>query len=250
VNRSVRLVSLACLALLATHSAAAAEYPATIDWSGRVDLGLAVSGTLERIDVRPGQRVRKGESLAALEAMLYKAGVAEARAELDRMTQEEADSARELERARELYARTVTPTSEMEAAQLRHARASAGLAAAQARVERARRLLAQSELLAPFDAVILARHAEPGLVTSAQCQPAALLTVARADQVRARAVLDAEAAANIVLDAAAEVQVGDRLYAGQVDAVSALDDGSYLLDVRLPRAAGVVPGMAARVRLQ
>lgn len=249
MNRNARRVSLACLIMFATPGVNAGEYDATLDWAGRVELGLAVSGTLERVDARPGQRVRKGEVLAALEATLFRAGVAEARAELDRLTEEQTDAARELDRARELYARTVTPTSELEAAQLRHARATAGLAAAQARVERARRLLAQSELVAPFDAVVLARHAEPGLVTSAHCQPAALLTVARAEELRARALLDAQAAAAITLDSAAEVQVGDQVHAGHVDAISVLDDGTYLLEVRVPRATGLVPGLAARVRL-
>jgi hypothetical protein len=55
------------------------------------------------------------------------------------LSEEQADATRDLERVRELYARTVASTTELDAAKLRHARASSGLAAAQARVERSRR---------------------------------------------------------------------------------------------------------------
>lgn len=124
MNAPFRRLFLCCACCAgATHAALAAEHAATLDWSGKVALTLSVSGVLDRVDARPGQHVRKGAPLAALEATLFKAGVAEARAEMDRLGGEAAEATRELERAQELYARTVTPTSEFDAAKLRHARA-------------------------------------------------------------------------------------------------------------------------------
>ena len=238
------------LLTLFAGSAGAADIAASLDWSGRVSLTLPVAGVLEQVNVQAGQTVKKDELLAALNPTLYKAGVAEARADLDRLTQEEADAGRDLERVTELYARTVASTTELDAAKLRHARARAGLAAAQARTEKARRLLAESELRAPFDAIVLARHGEPGQVITIPCQPAAVLSLARADEWLARAPIDAARAAGIKLGEDAEVQVAGQNLKGRVRGLSAQAEGRVLLDVAIPRASGTYAGQAASIQLK
>ncbi|MDD5389771.1 MAG: efflux RND transporter periplasmic adaptor subunit [Gallionellaceae bacterium] len=240
------------LALIAGNALAAADVatlPATLDWSGRVSLTLPVAGVVEQVNVQAGQTVKKDELLAALNPTLFKAGVAETRADLDRLTQEEADASRDLDRVKELYARTVSSTTELDAAKLRHARAQAGLAAAQARVEKARRLLAESELRAPFDAVILARHGEPGLVITSPCQPAAIVSVARADEWLARAPIEAARAANLRLGEEASVQIAGQTVKGRIRAITAQPEGRVLLDVALPRAPGTWAGQPAGIHL-
>lgn len=229
--------------------ARAAEYPALLDWSSRVGLTLSVSGVLDTVTARAGQTVKKGEVLASLEPTLFKAAVAESRADLDRLTEEHADARRDLERVQELYARTVSATTELDAAKLRFARAQSSLAAAQARLERARRLLAESELRAPFDALILARHGEPGLVITGQCQPPTVFSVARADELVARVQLDGGQAGAIRLGDEADVVVGGKSMKGRVSAVTALADGRYGLEVAIPRNAGMLAGQPTSIRL-
>jgi multidrug resistance efflux pump len=180
---------------------------------------------------------------------LFKAGVAETRADMDRLGEEHADAKRDLDRVQELYARTVASTTELDAAKLRFARASSGLAAAQARLERARRLLAESELRAPFDARILVRHAEPGLAISAQCQPAAVVTVARADEFIARAQINVSQAAAIRLGDKAEVSLAGVNLPGKVRAISTSAEHRYTLEVALPQRAGLLAGQQASIRL-
>ncbi len=241
----------ALLAALAGGTAIvqAGEYPAVLDWSGKVTLTLPVSGVLENVVAQPGQRVMQGELLASLEPALFKIGVAEARADLDRFGEEHADAGRDLERVRELYARTVASTTELDAARLRFARAEAGLAAAQARVERARRLLADSELRAPFDAQVLIRHGEPGLVITSQCQPAAVFTIARANQFVARARIPAAQAGTLKPGAAAEVMAGGVSLTGKVNAISVGDDHAHQLEIVLPRQAGMAVGQEVSIHL-
>jgi RND family efflux transporter MFP subunit len=236
------------LALVAGN-ALAVELPAVLDWSGRVSLTLPVAGVLEHVHVQAGQTVKKDELLASLNPALFKAGVAEARADLDRLSQEEADAGRDLERVKELYARTVASTTELDAAQLRHARARAGLAATQARLEKARRLLAESELRAPFDAVILARQGEPGQVITIPCQPAAVATVARADEWLARAPMAAAMATTLRLGGEASVDIAGQSVPGQVRAITAQPEGRVLLEVALPRTPGTWAGQAVGIRL-
>jgi len=232
------------------HAAAySADLPAVLDWSGRVSLTLPVAGVIEQVNVQAGQVVKKDELLAALNPTLFKAGVAEARADLDRLTQEEADATRDLDRVKELYARTVSSTTELDAARLRHARSQSGLAAAQARVEKARRLLAESELRAPFDAIVLARYGEPGLVITSPCQPATVVSLARADEWLARATLDPTQASAVRLGAEASVQIAGQTVKGRVRALTAQPEGRALLDVALPRGNGTWAGQAAGIHL-
>jgi len=227
----------------------AAEYPAELTWSGQVSMAMPISGVVESVLVQPGQRLKQGELMATLNPVLFKAGVAEAKADVDRLTQEEAEAQRDLDRVKELYARTVSATTELEAAQLRFDRATASLAAAQARLEKARHQLDQSEMKAPFDAIVLDRMAEPGLVAASPCQPNPLFTVARGDEWLARAQLSADQASRLSLGQKAEVQVGGKVYKGAIRGVGPAPDGKYRLDVAVPAAKGLMPGQTASIRL-
>jgi len=236
------------LAFLAT-SAFATEHAAMLDWSQRVDLSTGVPGVVEDVMVQPGQTVASGAVLSRLNQTVYKAAVAESRADIDRLAEEEAEARRDLDRVQELYARTVSSTTELDAAKLRHARANAMLTAAQAKLERARQQLLDSEVRAPYDAIVLARRAEPGMVVATQCQPPGLLTVARADEMLARAQVEAGKAAQVKLGSVATVSVAGRSHAGSVRGVTAGADGKYSLEVAFPRSSGLMAGQAATVRL-
>lgn len=239
------------LALLTLVPARAAEYVGVLEWSQRAELSLPVSGVVEAVHVSPGQSVQAGQALLRLDLTPFKAQVAELRAEVDRYSEEAADAKRELDRAQELYARTVTSTTELDAARLRHARAAASLAAAQARLERARWQLAQAELLAPFNAIVLERRAEPGQAVAAQCQPSILVSLARADEILARVRLSARQATAVRPGMRAEVSVAGAVHAGAVRNLAYLGGGeaAYVVDVVIPRKDGLIAGLPAGVRL-
>lgn len=140
-----------------------------------VELTTPVSGVVEQVLVKSGQRVSKGTPLLRLDRTILQARFDEATAEHARAQAEEIDSRRELERAQELFNRTVSSTSELDAANLRHARAQAGLAAAGARRAIAQKNLDDAELKAPFDGVVSAVPGVPGTVVAADCQPKTLV---------------------------------------------------------------------------
>lgn len=147
--------------------------------SDRVELTTRVSGVVEEVLVKPGQRVAKGTVLARLDRTVLQARLEEAAAERQRAEAEEEDASREFERAQELYNRTVSSTSELEAATLRHTRAKAALAAANARFAIAKKNLADAELKAPFAGVVTAVPGLPGTVVAADCQPKPLVVLSR-----------------------------------------------------------------------
>lgn len=147
-----------------------------------VELTTRVSGVVDTVLVRPGQRVQKGAPLLRLDRTVLRARVAEAEAEYARAEADEADAKREAVRAQELFDRTVSSTTELEAATLRHARARAMLAAAEARRTIARKDLSDAELKAPFAGTVKAVPGGPGSVVTADCQPKPLVILEAAQR--------------------------------------------------------------------
>lgn len=227
----------------------AAEVHGQLDWSRRTELAGTVSGQVERVAVEAGQAVPAGALLVQIEATQAKAHLAEMRADWQRWSAEEADAQRELGRVKELYARTVSSTTELDTAALRLVRAQAQASAAQARVEKARRYLAETEIRAPFPAFILERRAEPGMASPANCQPPVLVVIAHADELIIRAVVSATEAATLGLGREVEAQIQEATVWVRIRALRALPDGRYQVEAVLPRTPNRMAGMAASIRL-
>ncbi len=169
-QRMVAIVALAGLSLLGSGPLRAAD---------KVELTTRVSGVVESVLVRPGQRVKKGAVLLRLDRTILQARLEEAVADHARAQADVADAKRDQGRAQELYDRTVSSTSELEAAELRYTRAQAALSAAQARRTIAQKNLADAELKAPFDGVVSAIPGGAGTVVAADCQPQPLIILSR-----------------------------------------------------------------------
>lgn len=170
MNQRIAAIALAGLSLAGANPLWAAD---------KVELTTRVSGVVEAVLVKPGQHVRKGAVLLRLDKTVLQARFEEAQAEHARAQADEADAKREQGRAQELYDRTVSSTSELEAAELRYARAQAALAAARARRVIAQKNLADAELKAPFNGVVSAILGGPGSVVVAECQPKPLIILNR-----------------------------------------------------------------------
>jgi len=170
MNQHMTIIALSGLSLLGINPAWAAD---------KVELTTRVSGVVESVLVKPGQRVKKGAVLLRLDKTILQARLEEAVAEHARAQADEADAKREQGRAQELYDRTVSSTSELEAAELRYTRAQAALSAAQARRVIAQKNLADAERKAPFDGVVSAIPGGSGTVVVADCQPKPLIVLSR-----------------------------------------------------------------------
>jgi RND family efflux transporter MFP subunit len=166
IKQRMVAMALAGVSLMGVNQAGAAD---------AVELTTRVSGVVETVLVKPGQRVKKGTVLLRLDRTVLQARLDEAAAEQARAQADEADAKRELGRAQELFNRTVSSTSELEAATLRHARAQAAMAAADARRVIAQKNLNDAELKAPFEGVVSAVPGLPGTVVAADCQPKPLV---------------------------------------------------------------------------
>lgn len=160
--------------LLAAFTSCASSWAAD-----RVSLTTPVSGVVKEVYVQVGQKVKKGDKLLALDDTILRARVMEAEAGFLRVKHEAEDADRDLKRAQELYDRGVSSTTEFDNAKLRHARATANAREAEARLIMARKNLEDSVLKAPFDGVVKAREAEPGMYVPAQLDPPTLIVLGK-----------------------------------------------------------------------
>lgn len=151
----------------------------TVLAADRVPLTTPVSGVVKEVYVQVGQRVKKGEKLLALDDTRLKARVMQVEAGMMRSRQEADDADRELKRAEELFDRGVSSTTELDAAKLRQARAAANFKEAEAQLIVAKKDLEDSVLRAPFEGVVKAREADPGMYVPAQLNPPALIILGK-----------------------------------------------------------------------
>lgn len=210
-------IMLVCMMIWFGASAAqAAEVTAVLQWSQRVELSTPVSGVVQAVNVVVGERVRQGQVLLRLDERIYAGRVEEAAAMVALKREDAAEAQRELKRVQELYDRTVISVSELDQARLRQARAAALLKESQARQRQEQKNREDTQLRAPFDAVIVMRQAEPGQAVAAALQPQSLLVVARAGEMLARAQVQETQLAGLKAGQEVEVNVGKQRFRGKV----------------------------------
>ncbi len=239
-------------ALLMIFPAMAADVEALIQWSRRTELSTPVSGVVASVAVNAGERAAKGQLLLALDDAPFRATVQETEALLARRKSERDETARDAKQAQELYDRTVLSTVELENAKMKLARADAGYKEAAAALDRARYRLRVSALRAPFDAVVLSRHAEPGQSVAAELKPPVLLVIAAAGEYLAQARVAAERVAGLKVGQAVSVVAGGKSYAAKIKAIAHEPAGGkepYVLEAVFSTAEPLHAGQPARIQL-
>ncbi|MDD3449230.1 MAG: efflux RND transporter periplasmic adaptor subunit [Gammaproteobacteria bacterium] len=195
---------------------ATAGAQATLHWARRVELGTPVSGVVAEVLVEVGDRVGADQVLLRLDPRRFEAEVARARAEVRRLELARGEAKQELERAEELYARTVISAHDLEQAKIDFAAADAEYASAHAAATQARMDLQDSAVRSPIDGVVVQRRAEVGQTVVSRLESRPLLVVADNTAMVARARLGADAVALVRPGQQATVEVGGRRYTGNV----------------------------------
>lgn len=212
-------VSLGCILLVYAHQVNAAQFDATLQWSRRVELTVPVSGVIQEIYVEAGQKVAKGEKLLQLDDTVFKAREKQAVSTLKSAEEAYKESERELTRANELYNRTVLADHDLQLAKNAHVKATADRDAARYALAKAQHDFKYSTLRAPFNAIVLERQAQVGMVISADLKPETLLVLADADQMLARVSVSDTQLAQFKLGQAVKININDRHVEGVVKAI-------------------------------
>ena len=222
----------------AVRAPAVESFPASVISERTAEIATRMSGTVERVLVDVGARVRKGDALVALDAKDIAAQVSAARAQAELA---EASQRRVANLARDGAA------SQQELDQ-----ATAGLEAARAMLAQAEAQEAYAVIRAPFDGVVTHRNVDagdlalPGQPLLAMMAPGALKVVADLPSQRSGSV---SAGDRVTV----RVEGSDAILGARVTrTVPALGGASrtFRVEAVLDAApAGVVPGSYARVEL-
>lgn len=204
-----------------------------------VQLGFKIGGIVQRISVREGETVARGQAIATLDLREIDAQVAKA-------TSAAAKAERDADRARTLYRDSVATL-----AQMQDAITAAEVANADLETARFNRQFAA--IVAPTAGTVLRRHAEPGelispgtaVVTLASASGGRVLRVGLSDRDLMRVRLGLPA--TVRFDALRE-----RTFDGTVREVAAAatpGTGTYAVEIALPSAASLATGLVGRVEI-
>jgi RND family efflux transporter MFP subunit len=152
-----------------------------------VVVGTDLAGTLVVLEVKEKEKVRRGQLLAQLRSDDHRAALEEAKA---RVLEAEADirlAAAEVERARQLWEKSVGSRQAVDRAERDVDAARARRATAVATAERLAAVLAKTRIVSPIDGVVVARHADSGETLEAGQR---IVTIADLSKVRVEAELD------------------------------------------------------------
>jgi len=239
---------------LATIEVGAETAPAEMLLDGIVEavnqatLSAQTTGRVAEVQVDVNDPVKAGALLMRLRATEQVAGLGQAQAALQAAVAQDAQARAQFERIRDMYERKVVARATYDEAVAARDSAGANLAAAQAGLESAREGVAYTELRAPYDGVVTARHVDAG---EAVAPGMPLLTMAALGELRVVVDIPQSVADQVRALRQADVYVGsERVASASVTVFPAADpqSGTFRARVDLPvTTIALAPGMHAKV---
>lgn len=254
LNLLYRIGTAYLLLLVAMPAVHAREFDAVINWSKRVELSTPVSGVVKNVFANPGDRVKKGDKLVKLDPRGFKANVEMAKANVTSQQALRDEAKREMERAQELYDRTVLSDHDLQTAKIGFATATAELKTAEATLVETQLELEYSTVNAPFDAVVISRHVEIGQTVVAELKPTVIIVVADAEHIIARVQIEQAALTKLNPGQNAEVTVQGKTFAGKIKYIGLepldKEGKTYSLDVEFAAGDTILrAGQKAKVNI-
>jgi RND family efflux transporter MFP subunit len=236
---------------LFSHASVAAELEGKVQWLQPLTLATNLAAEVVKVAAAPGQRINKGTLLLQLEDQVARARLAQARSEFAHQKLLLAEAESELQRSEELYDRTLLADHDLVLARIAHAAADSSYQQAAAELEVARRAVALTRIVAPFDALVLERYVERGETVNGQYTPAPLISLVDAAQLRVRVEVEAKRARALKLGGSVALEVAGQEYTGSVAAISASGERGVIVDVAFSPAedSPLLLGETARVKL-
>ena len=142
------------------------SYSATIRGRQDIDIYPQVSGTIEKLCVTEGQKVRRGQSLFIIDQVPYKAALKTAVANVEAARAALATAALTYNSNKELYAQKVVSEFSLKTAENAYLTAKAQLSQAEAQEISARNNLSYTEVKSPSDGVVGALPYRAGALVS------------------------------------------------------------------------------------
>lgn len=205
-----------CLSCLASSALNAADFQGSLDWSARAELGTLVSGVVDKVNVKAGQSVSKGDVLLQLDERDFVYKVASAKAIYERGKANHEEAQREYERSMELYDRRLLSDHELQLKKISLLQAQAGMEHAQSASELAGLDMERSVLKAPFDGQVIKVLVNEGESVLNRFQVRPLVILAETGSMHAVAQIDSKTAAGLKEGTPASVGIGGDWLLGSV----------------------------------
>lgn len=213
-------------------------YSGTIEADNTVSLGFMVTGRVAEIYVQEGQKVKKGQLLASIDATSYKNAydIADAGLELAKDN---------YKRLNELYTKGSLPERDYIAVKV-------GVAQANANTNMAAKNLSDTKLYAPFSGMVTEKLTEIG-ATAAPGVPA--FTVMKTDKVYAKASISESEISKLKIGSDAEVEIPsmNSTFKGKVAIVNLSADAltrTFNVKVRVDNSENqLLPGMISNIKI-
>lgn len=130
------------------------QYPATIQGRQDIEIRPQVSGTISKVNVKEGQKVRKGQSLFTIDQVPFKAALQMAQANVESAEAGVATAQLVYNSRVELYAKNVISEFDLLTSKNQLLTANAGLAQAKAQLVNAENNMSYTQVLSPADGVV------------------------------------------------------------------------------------------------
>lgn len=140
------------------------SYSGTVRARVEMNLGFRINGKITERLVNIGQRVGSGDLLARIDAVDYELSVRSARASLDAAERQVETAELARNRAEQLYAKQVSPKSQLEQAVLSYNQAVATRDSAHSALDQAKNQVAYAELKSDQNGIVTAINADVGQV--------------------------------------------------------------------------------------
>lgn len=217
----------------AANVALADEQKARLQWAQKVVLSTPISGVINTVRVKPGDKVNQGQVLMTLDSRALEARLKGAEAELAVAEQNLQEAQRELERTQEMYDRTMLAEHDLDVVKIALAAAESQLQLAQAHRTQAQWDLEYSAIKSPFDAWVIKVRAAVGQTVMNQLQAEPLLEVAKVGEMRVLGYVAADDFAKVRLEQPIMVKVAGDTFKGQVShiALEADEEGQYAVEI-------------------
>lgn len=210
-----------------------------------VTLATRIMGRITGVNASEGDSVKSGQVVVELDDTEYQARLRIALAARERADAELAHRQRTRKRLEKLRQTNAVSREALDEAIYALDIAAANLKAAQAEIESIESTLAETRIEAPFDAVVIKKHAELGLVT----QPGqALYEIQDQSRLKFRARIKERDLAHIKVNDEASITLtalGDEPIVARV--IKLIPNGderhTFLIEMALPDRPGLYPGM-------
>ena len=211
----------------------AAGLDGTLNWVKRVELSTPVSGVVQKVFAEPGKIVARGDVLVQLDPRIFRAEYKLAKARLDNTRAQKVEAKRELDRQQDMYDRTMLSDHDLQVAKNNFIAAEAQYHQARAALVKAKVNLEYSAIRAPFNALVISSRAVKGQVVASSVAPPVLVTVAKANRMQARLLINESELSHYSPGQAAKVTVMGKTFTGKISMISLepLESGKYAVDV-------------------